>query len=193
MIPGRYPALLDANVLHPAFLRGALLWFATERLFRPCWTTQILDEWRGSLLRRFPDDEGIAGKIDRQRSTMLEQFPEAMIEGHEFLIESLKLPDPNDRHVLAAAIVGRCNGIITCNTRHFPEEVVAPFGIEVVHPDNFIVNIIDLDPTKALTACLSHRKALTTSLPSADEFLEQYRAKGLIQAHTRLLKHRELI
>ncbi|WP_394659006.1 hypothetical protein [uncultured Novosphingobium sp.] len=47
MLVGRYTVLLDANVMHPAIVRGALLWFAASRLFRPLWSEAILAEWEG--------------------------------------------------------------------------------------------------------------------------------------------------
>jgi hypothetical protein len=166
-------------VLHPAFLRGALLWFASERLFRPCWTTQILDEWRGSLLRRFADDEGIAGKVDRQRSTMLEQFPEAMIEGHEFLIERLKLPDQNDRHVLAAAIRSHAGVIVTYNLKDFPADVLGRFGIEAQHPDEFIGHLMDLDRAAVCASVRRQRAGLKNPTVTPEELLERYLSMGL--------------
>ncbi|HWJ38687.1 MAG TPA: PIN domain-containing protein, partial [Sphingomicrobium sp.] len=142
MLVGRYPALLDANVLHPAFVRGALLWFAEQRLFQPHWTAEILTEWRRSVLRRFKDlDEG---KLLAKQAEMNEFFPDAEITGYERFTPCVELPDGGDNHVLAAAVVGRCAGIVTSNTKHFPAEVTKPLGIEVIHPDDFIVNIIDV-------------------------------------------------
>ena len=81
MLVGRYSALLDANVLHSAFLRGAMLWFASERLYRPVWSADILTEWRRSVQRRHPDmaDE----KLDQLEAIMRDQFPDAMVEGYE--------------------------------------------------------------------------------------------------------------
>jgi predicted nucleic acid-binding protein len=191
MLIGRYPALLDANVLHPAFVRAALLWFAEERLFQPHWSPTILEEWRRSVVRRFP--EVPAEKLDAQEAAMNDAFPDALIEEHECIIDALKLPDPDDRHVLAAAIVGRCSGIITCNLKHFPDDVAAKFKIEIVHPDDFIVNIIDLDPDRAKAAARRHREAMAKSAISPADFLKRYEAAGLIQAHGRLKAHVDLL
>jgi predicted nucleic acid-binding protein len=191
MLIGRYPALLDANVLHPAFVRGALLWFAEQRLFQPHWTAEILAEWRRSVLRRFKDIE--EAKLLAKQEEMNECFPDAEITGYERFTPCVDLPDGGDNHVLAAAVVGRCAGIVTCNTKHFPAEVAKPLGIEVIHPDDFIVNIIDLHPTRAATACKDHRAAMTTSKPSPEEFLERYRKAGLIQSYQRLSQQVNLI
>lgn len=191
MLIGRYHALLDANVLHPAFVRAAMLWFADERLFRPAWSPTILEEWRRSVKRRHPDltDE----RVNVWQQLMVEQFPDAEITGYEPLINALNLPDPDDRHVLAAAIVGKCQGIITTNRKHFPLSAITPFAMEVVHPDDFIVNIIDIDPVRALTACRRHRQAMAATNPSPDQFLERFAAAGLVQAHARLSTNKELL
>ena len=95
--------------------------------------------------------------------------------------------------MLAAAIVGKCQGIITANLKHFPAEKVAPYQLEVVHPDDFIVNIIDIDRTKALTACRHHRAAMTVSNPTQDQYLERFKVAGLVQAHARLSEKKELL
>lgn len=191
MLIGRYPAFLDANVLHPAFLRGALLWFADERLFQPAWSADVLREWRTSIVRRFPDID--QAKLDGQQALMTEFFPDAEISGYENLIDAFSLPDPDDRHVLAAAIIGRCHGIVTANIKHFPEDILAGHRLEIIHPDDFIVNIIDLHPSRAVAACKRHRSAMTATKPSQAEFLKRYEAAGLIQAHRRLSNHVELL
>ena len=191
MLVGRYSALMDANVLHPAFLRSAMLWFASERLFRPVWSADILVEWRRSLKRRHSDIS--EKKLDQLQAMMCDQFPDAIVEGYQPIASILDLPDPDDRHVLAAAIVGKCQGIITANLKHFPADKVAPYQMEVIHPDDFIVNIIDIDRTKALTACRHHRAAMTVSKPSQEEYLERFKIAGLVQAHARLSEKKELL
>lgn len=190
MLIGRYSAFLDANVLHPAFLRAALLWFADERLLRPVWSKHVLEEWRGSLKARHADltDE----KLD-QLQAFASQFPDAEVTGYEPFIGNLEFPDADDRHVLAAAIVGRCNGIVTRNLKHFPPDVVDTFGMEVVHPDDFVVNIIDLDENRALAAMRRHREAMSQTNPSPDEYLRHFERSGLIQASRRLQNHKELL
>jgi predicted nucleic acid-binding protein len=191
MLVGRYSALLDANVLHPAFLRAALLWFADARLLRPVWSKDILIEWRRSVQRRHADMDD--AKCDRLQRTFTSPFPDAEVTDYEAFINAVELPDDNDRHVLAAAIIGKCNGIITANLKHFPIETVSKFGIEVIHPDEFIVNVIDLDENKAIGACKRHREAMGISKISPEQYLERFEIAGLIQAHQRLLPHKELL
>lgn len=118
MLIGRYTAVLDACVLHPAFVRGALLWFAYERLFRPPWSAEILDEWQRSLARKFPHVP--TDKLAGQRALMEPEFEDAIVCGYGAIAAGLVLPDPEDRHVLAAAIVGRADAIITANLKDFP-------------------------------------------------------------------------
>lgn len=191
MLVGRYPAFLDANVLHPAFLRAALLWYADARLLRPMWSEDVMVEWRRSIKRRYADVTD--AQLDQLRHIMDEQFPDAEVTGYQSFVEALELPDKDDRHVLAAAIVGRCNGIVTANLKHFPNDVVNKFGIEVVHPDDFIVNIIDLDESKAIAACKRHREAMSKTCPNVEEFLARYEKCGLIQSYQRLLPFKELL
>lgn len=171
-------------MLHPGLVRGVLLWFAAERLFRPLWTDEIWREWERSLIRKHP--QVTPEQLWPQREQMQDAFEDAMVEGFEPLIEGLMLPDPGDRHVLAAAIAGRADAIVTANLRDFPPDRTAPFNVEVIHPDDFIVSAIDLDTGKALTALRRHREALSSSAPTASQYLDRFERCGLIQAHQRL-------
>src|SRR5438270_9183993 len=112
----RYSALLDACVLYPAHLRDLLLSMALTDLFRVRWTDRIHEEWIRNLVAAGHDAE----KLARTRRLMNEAVPDCLIEGYESLIETLKLPDPDDRHVLAAAITGGVDVIVTANLKHFP-------------------------------------------------------------------------
>ena len=131
-------ALLDANVLYPAPLRDLLLQLAVMDLFRAKWTADIHREWIEALLRNEPHRDRAA--LERTRDLMDAATRDCLVAGYEPLIAALTLPDPNDRHVLAAAIVGRCDVIVTRNLKHFPAGALAPFGIETQHPDEFLYN-----------------------------------------------------
>lgn len=184
MLIGRYTAVLDACVLHPVFVRGALLWFAAERLYRPLWSADILDEWQRSLVRKFPDAP--AERFAAQRALIESEFEDAMVSGYGGIAPGLDLPDPDDRHVLAAAIIGRADAIITANLKDFPQAQTLPFNVEVIHPDDFLVNAIDLETGRALSALRRHREALSTSAPSPTEYLDRFERCGLIQTRQRL-------
>ncbi len=113
-------ALLDANVLYPAGLRDLLLRLADRYLFAPLWSADIHAEWMRSLLAGRPDID--ASVLDRPREVMDDHFPDALVDGYEDIAAGLDLPDPDDHHVLAAAIHGRANVIVTRNLRDFPAD-----------------------------------------------------------------------
>ena len=131
-----YTALLDANVLYPAPVRDLLLQLAVTDLYKAKWSADIHREWIESLLANEPQRDRAA--LERTRDLMDANTRDCLVTGYESLIPSLELPDPNDRHVLAAAIVGRCDVIVTCNVRDFPEHVMVTFGIDLKHPDEFL-------------------------------------------------------
>jgi predicted nucleic acid-binding protein len=119
-----YAALLDANVLYPAPMRDLMLQLAVTDLFKARWSGDIHREWIEALLREQPRRERAA--LERTRDLMDLHTRDALVTGYEALIPTLTLPDPNDRHVLAAAVVGRCDVIVTQNLKDFPEAVLAP-------------------------------------------------------------------
>ena len=183
MLIGRYSCVLDACVLHPAILMGSLLWLATERLYRPFWSDTIWDEWQRSLEKRF----GEGNEALKMKRAMIEsEFPEARVAPPEALFDCLKLPDPDDRHVLAAAVVAKADAIVTTNLKHFPPDVCDPLDIEVIHPDTFLVNAIDLDQDRALKAFQKQRASMAKSATTPEQFLARFEASGLVQTHERL-------
>ncbi len=146
----RFTAIYDACVLYPAPLRDFLLQLACSGLFRARWTDAIHDEWIRNLLEERPDLDPAA--LARTRQLMNRAVPDCLIENYETLIQGLSLPDLDDRHVLAAAIRGRADVIVTFNLDDFPSDALAPYGIEAQHPDEFVSNLIDLAPE---SICLS--------------------------------------
>ena len=104
---------------------------------------------------------------------------DALVAGYEDLINSLRLSDPDDRHVLAAPIRGRVDVIVTYNLRHFPAESFAPLGIEAQHPDDFVRNLFDLSPGLVLDAARRHRDSLTRPSKTLVEYLEMLDREGL--------------
>lgn len=111
-------ALLDANVLYPAPLRDVLLQLAVSDIYRACWTDDIHQEWIDALLRNEPHRK--REKLEKTRDMMNQAIPDATISGYKSLIDTLELPDPDDRHILASAIVGHCNLIITKKFKRLP-------------------------------------------------------------------------
>lgn len=137
-----YTALLDANVLYPAPVRDLLLQLAVTDIYKARWTADIHREWIEALLANEPHRQRTA--LERTRDLMDAHTRDALVTGYEGLIPSLELPDPNDRRVLAAAIVGHCDVIVTMNLRDFPQIALDPFGIEAQHPDEFLCNHLHL-------------------------------------------------
>jgi predicted nucleic acid-binding protein len=132
-----FTAFFDASVLYPSELRNLLMHLALTGLFRAKWSATVHEEWIGALLRRRPDLS--REKLERTRMLMDLHATDALVTGYEDLIEGLRLPDPDDRHVLAAAIRARADVIVTANLRDFPPSTLGQFGIEPQHPDEFIL------------------------------------------------------
>jgi hypothetical protein len=109
---------------------------AAAGLFRAKWTNKIHDEWIGGVLRNRSDLT--IHQLSRTRELMNACVPDCLIEDYENLIEAVALPEPGDRHVLAAAIKGNCAAVITFNLRHFPASALEKYDIEAQHPDEFI-------------------------------------------------------
>lgn len=123
-----FSATYDACVLHPAGLRDLLVRLATTGLFRAKWSDDILDEMIKSVARRYPDLE--TSDLERTRKLMCDAVPDSLTTGYHDLIEGLDLPDPDDRHVLAAAIRSGSQVIVTENMRDFPVQVLDTYHIE---------------------------------------------------------------
>lgn len=137
-------ALLDANVLHSQPLTSLLLELAEARLYRAAWSADIHAEWQRSVLRRRPSIDPAA--LERRRAAMDTALPDACVTGHAPLIPALTLPDPGDRHVLAAAIRAKAQVIVTFNESDFPAATLAGFDLVAQHPDRFLRHLIDLAP-----------------------------------------------
>ena len=170
-------ALLDANVLYPAGLRDVLLRLADRGLYRPLWSARIHEEWTRGVLRDRLDLT--PERLARTRELMDRHFPEAVVTGFEALEGELVLPDPDDRHVLAAAIRGGASLIVTANLADFPAAALAPHGIAALGPDAFALTLLERDPEAVLAAARDHRAALVRAPRSAEEHLAAYRRMGL--------------
>lgn len=93
----------------------------------------------------------------------------------------LELPDPDDRHVLAAAIRCGAQVIVTINLKDYPPETLAAFDLEAQHPDLFLLNLVDLDPGAVVTAVHQQQKDLTRPPMSLPELLDILERQGLVQ------------
>jgi hypothetical protein len=112
--------------------------------------------------------------------------PDGLVTGYEDLIQSLSLPDPDDRHVLAAAIRTGASVIMTRNLADFPSGILAAHGVEAQHPDDFVVALLDLEPDAVCAAVKAQRESLRNPPKTAEELLATLEAQGLTQAVARL-------
>ena len=174
----RYTALLDANVLYSAPIRDIFLQLAVSDVFRVRWTADIHREWIDALLRNEPRLDRTV--LERTRSLVDRATRDCLVTGYEDLIPTLDLPDPDDRHVLAAAITGRCDAIVTANLQDFPKVVVNPYGIEVQHPDEFLFNHLELTPGIFCEAVRKVRARLKAPPLTVEEYLANLSQQGLV-------------
>ncbi len=188
----RYTVVFDACVLYPMVMADAMMSLTVTGLFAAKWTRRIEDEWMQALTARRPDLQGRLGtRRDQMRAAAFDwEIEEAAWQP---IAPSLALPDPDDTHVLAAAIAGHADCIITTNLRDFPIEITAPLGVEVLHPDPFIEAQWDLNPIVVLTAFKRMRARWQKPEASALEFAEAFERGGLPMAATRLREAEELL
>ena len=182
-IVNNFAVVLDANVLYPFRKRDILLRFAHAGFFRAHWTDQIEREWTSNLLAHKPD---AAASVEAQLTRMREHFPEALVTGYEPLIEALTLPDPNDRHVLAAAICCGAQQIITENLADFPDDALAQFSVEANSADDFLLQTFELDPAEAVEVLSRMRQSYRNPPFTASEFIFDLTARGMPKLASRL-------
>lgn len=173
----RFTVMLDACILYSAPLRDLLIELAVGDLFRAKWSADIEEEWVRAVLRDRPDlDEApLRLTCHRMRDAVLDCF----VTGHEELIAALELPDVNDRHVLAAAIHGKCDAIVTFNLADFPVDVVGRYDIEVLHPDDFLHFQFGLSDESVISAVRRIRARLTRPPIGPRSYLDKLETLGL--------------
>lgn len=170
-------AILDACVLYPAHLRDYLLYLAQQKVYKPRWSDLINNEWIRSILKNRRDLT--EDSFDRLRFMMNDAFPRANVKGFEHLTKSLNLPDPDDAHVLAAAIHCNADCIVTFNLKDFPSKELAKYEIKALHPDDFIKTFIRKYPVKATTAFLNQVENLNNPPITAVEILNKFKYTDL--------------
>lgn len=137
--------VLDACVLYPTLLRELVTGWAAEGGFTPLWSTRILEEWRRAAARNGARDGEIAAT---EIAGLVAAFPDAEVKVDGETLDKVSLPDPDDAHVLAAAIDGDADEILTLNLRDFPTNALAAHGIIRRHPDEFLLEALHDDPAR---------------------------------------------
>jgi predicted nucleic acid-binding protein len=179
-------AVLDACVLYPAPLRDFLMHLTLVDLFRARWTEAIHAEWMRNVLAQRPDLR--PDQLVRTKELMNTHARDALVEGYEPLIETLVLPDPDDRHVLAAAIHTEADLIVTFNLRDFPPSALAPHSITAIHPDEFLLTLFEVDAQRVQQAAERQRTRLKNPPKSREEYWQTLVANGLLQTVEQLRK-----
>ena len=182
-----FAALYDACVLYPATLRDLLMHLALTDLYRAKWSDDIHEEWMRNLLENRPDLN--RRQIERVRDLMNANVRDCVVTGYADLIPALELPDPDDRHVLAAAICGQADVIVTFDTKDFPSDVLDQYGITAQHPDEFIRHLIDLDEAAVVAAARAQRSNLKNPRIAPVEFVDNLERRGLVQTAAFLRKY----
>ena len=170
-------AVFDASVLYPAPLRDLLMHLTKTGLFAAKWSDLIHDEWTRNVLEDRPDLS--AAQIARTRTLMNAHVELSLVTGFEDLIQNLGLPDLDDRHVLAAAIHAQATLIVTMNLKHFPVAALQPYGIEPIHPDAFVLRLLEIAPSLVFSTLKKQRLNLTRPTMTREEMLEVFERQGL--------------
>lgn len=174
-----FTVIYDACVLYPAPLRDLLMWLALTDLYRARWSETIHDEWIRNVRRQRPDLK--LEELERTRSLMNQHVRDALVTGFDYLIPSITLPDPDDRHVVAAAIHSGASLIVTFNLKDFPAEALQPYKLTAQHPDDFIFDLLDLQPALVCQAAANQRRTLRNPPKTVEEYLDTLFRQGLTQ------------
>lgn len=181
-------AVIDACVLYSATLRDLIMWLTIRLVFQPKWTDEIHEEWIENLLINRPDLN--RAKLERTRDLMNRWGRDWRVKGYSRLIDTLNLPDPDDRHVLAAAVAASVDTIVTFNISDFPMSVLEPLSIRSVHPDSFFCELFDKASDLFLLAIHDQLDALKKPPHTLDDLLQKLRQEHMPQLCDRIEGHR---
>jgi predicted nucleic acid-binding protein len=170
----------DANVLYGNTLRDLLIRIAQTGLVQAKWTHRIIDEALAAVAKNHEDLT--ADQLARLKQLMIEAIPDGLVEGYEQLIDGLTgLRDPEDRHVLAAAIKAGAQLIVTSD-KDFTEAALAPWGIEAKSPDDFVLDQIDI-ADRVIWGCVQQIANSRKQRPeTVEDVLVQLERSGLVQS-----------
>lgn len=187
----RHVALLDSNILASMVLTDVFVQLAVNDVFQAKWTDEIHREWMAAVLKFRPLLE--PQQLERRRRFMDAKTREALVTGYEARIAELTLPDANDRHVLAAAIHGQCDVIVTKNLKDFPTNVLASHGIKAQHPDIFLLDHLNRSTLQVCAALRQViRRAQNPPLKLAD-FLARLSNEDLRETAAELRQYSHLL
>lgn len=184
-------AVYDSCVLYPFDLRNLLVQFAFDRLVEARWSDEIHDEWIRSLVA---DTPGLTrARLERTRDLMKRAVPSADVAGYRPHLSAITLPDPDDRHVVAAAIAGRASVIVTWNLKDFPASELSRHGLTAQSPDAFACDLYAAAPMLVVASVKRARANLRKSRPTAAQYLQILAARGLVRFAAALQTHKRRI
>lgn len=157
---------------------------ALTDLYRAKWSNDIHDEWIRNVLINRSDLK--KSQLERTRNLMNSHVRDCLVEGYKKLIPALTLPDPDDRHVLAAAIRSSASVIVTYNLKDFPSKAIKEYGIEAQHPDVFLNHLIDLSPHVVCAAIRRLRLSLKNPPIEKKMYLDILKQQSLKQSVKKL-------
>lgn len=178
--------LCDANVLYGQWLRDLVMWLGTLALVRPRWTERIEQEWVDNLLEHRPDLN--AARVQRTAEIMNQVLPETkVLAPHDAPV--LMLPNPDDVHVLQAALAAEATSLLTFNLADFPADGCRRVGIEVLHPDAFLVRLHQAQPEMVQQPLLRLQRQKVRPPLSWQDLAQAFGRAGLAQFSRLLLDH----
>ncbi|MCR8493013.1 PIN domain-containing protein [Brucella anthropi] len=180
-------AVCDACILYPFHLRNVIVQASVDRLFQARWTDAIHDEWRRNLVANTPNLS--IERLEITKRLMNGALPSASIAGYEKHIQAVRLPDPDDRHVAAAAIEAGASTIITWNLRDFPIGELRKHGLARQTPDAFLTALYEQVPERLTSSLANARRNLSRSRVSASDFIGILRDQRLTKLTAQIEKH----
>lgn len=153
------------------------MYLAVRDFFNARWSDDIHEEWMRSVKKNRPDIE--PEKLDRVRDLMDAHVRDCLVSDYHELIDTLELPDPDDRHVLAAAIVAKADYIVTFNVKDFPPGNLGRYGIEALHPDKFVMLLLEASASTVCAAAREHHLSHRNPALSAEDYLLQLERQEL--------------
>jgi predicted nucleic acid-binding protein len=181
-----FAAILDTSVLWPSLQRDFLLSLAVEGLYRTLWSTAILDELcyheAQKLVGRGHDPVLAEQRSQRLVNQMSTAFDDAVVLSWESLEDTFGLPDADDEHVVAAALVGGADVIVTSNVKDFPPQQI-PKPLTVIPPAQFAADTVAVSPDSARQAVIAMATRFVRPSSTLDEILDHLVARyAMIEA-----------
>jgi hypothetical protein len=180
-------AVFDACILYPFHLRNIVVQAAVDGLVEARWTDEIHDEWIRNLTTATPALS--LGRLQATKRLMNQALPRATIDEYRDYIPAVSLPDPDDRHVVAAAIAAGASLILTWNLHDFPLTELKKFGLRRENPNSFLAHLYDNIPASMVVSLANARRNLSKTRVSASEFIDILKNQKLADLAKRIQKH----